>query len=630
MVRTADRQSPCQPAGQRRRRNRRPVIAALSCLMVILLSTVGMQGTTVAHADDDTPSSWSIPQYDLTANVDRDGNARVTVDMAFDFSNDRGRGPYLTFVKRQQLTDDPDHWRMIDYSGFSASSPSGANSALRITDKDAAVQLRIGTQGLTYSGVQRYRVSFTVHGLIAPRNSASGLDEFNWRVFDSFDVPIASAKVRITGPAAVSRTACSVSGGCQAVSSGSTAEFTASDIPRRKALQVVAGFPAGTFSDQAVARLDKRYHVGNTFGLNPATGIGAVLAALLAGWAALRARRRSRDEEFAGVAAGIIPPGGEGPVQTRRRDPEVAVAFQPPRDVSPAEAGTLLDGSADTEDATAGLLDLAVRGHLTITPMNADRKGRTENWSFTRTPHSGDKLRDWERQYLDMFFGRSSEVTTAELRGQHDNNTLSVTTGNLNTAVKAYGWYHTDPLTLRLRSLGAGLGVALIGLLIAVAGAFVGWGLLGVPVLLIGVVMAVAGLMRSPGRTAKGTAVLDQVKGFRLYLTTAEADQIKFEEGIDVFSRYLPWATVFGVADRWVKIFQDLEARGVYHADYGWYGGNQMAFNMAFAGGFASSLNDMTSAMSSSMQAASASSASASGSGFSGGGGFGGGGGGGW
>ena len=44
--------------------------------------------------------------------------------------------------------------------------------------------------------------------------------------------------------------------------------------------------------------------------------------------------------------------------------------------------------------------------------------------------------------------------------------------------------------------------------------------------------------------------------GFKQYLETAEADQIRFEEASAVFSRYLPYAIVFGVADRWARTFQ--------------------------------------------------------------------------
>ena len=57
-------------------------------------------------------------------------------------------------------------------------------------------------------------------------------------------------------------------------------------------------------------------------------------------------------------------------------------------------------------------------------------------------------------------------------------------------------------------------------------------------------------------RTAEGSAVLAQSEGFKQYLVTAEANQIKWEEAQDIFSRYLPYAIVFGVASQWAGTFR--------------------------------------------------------------------------
>ena len=68
-------------------------------------------------------------------------------------------------------------------------------------------------------------------------------------------------------------------------------------------------------------------------------------------------------------------------------------------------------------------------------------------------------------------------------------------------------------------------------------------------------------------------------------LATAEADQLKFEEGEDIFSKYLPWAIIFELADRWAKICGDLVAMGRLPNDtpYLYIGNHQMAaFNTAF------------------------------------------------
>ena len=123
--------------------------------------------------------------------------------------------------------------------------------------------------------------------------------------------------------------------------------------------------------------------------------------------------------------------------------------------------------------------------------------------------------------------------------------------------------------------------------------------------------------LRRGQRTADGRAVCDQVEGFRTYLATAEADQIRFEEGEDIFSKYLPWAIVFELADRWAKICGDLVAMGrLPNETPYWYVGNynMAAFNTAF----------LTSSLA--IAAAPAPSAGSSGTGFGGGSSFGGGG----
>ena len=65
---------------------------------------------------------------------------------------------------------------------------------------------------------------------------------------------------------------------------------------------------------------------------------------------------------------------------------------------------------------------------------------------------------------------------------------------------------------------------------------------------------------RMASRTADGSAVLAQSEGFKQYLVTAEANQITWEEANDIFSRYLPYAIVFGVASQWAATFERVAA----------------------------------------------------------------------
>ncbi|MGI3786576.1 MAG: hypothetical protein ACRYG2_38010, partial [Janthinobacterium lividum] len=95
--------------------------------------------------------------------------------------------------------------------------------------------------------------------------------------------------------------------------------------------------------------------------------------------------------------------------------------------------------------------------------------------------------------------------------------------------------------------------------------------------------------------------------------------QLRFEEGEDIFSRYLPWAIVFGLAERWSKVCGDLVAMGrLPDTSPSWYYGtmNLASFNTGF----------LTGTLLSSASPVPAPSPGSSGTGFGGGSSFGGGG----
>src|SRR6202047_3699098 len=61
---------------------------------------------------------------------------------------------------------------------------------------------------------------------------------------------------------------------------------------------------------------------------------------------------------------------------TRGRDPRlrpIAAQYEPLDQLTPGEAGTLVDNSADMRDITASIVDLAVRGYIVIEEHQKDR-----------------------------------------------------------------------------------------------------------------------------------------------------------------------------------------------------------------------------------------------------------------
>jgi hypothetical protein len=588
--------------------------------LLLSLCPLALVPTTAHAAGED----WKITDYRVTAVVDARGTAAVQLTLAFDFGSDAGHGPYLTFPLRQEIATDPDHWRMLDLTLGEVSSPSGASAEVQTEEKDGNLLVRVGSEGRTYTGVQTYQVNYTIRGLIATNQAQSGLDEFNWNaVGTGWEVPIDAAKVTVTGPAAVSRVSCfagsSFASPCEAASAGAAATFAATGIGDGAGMQVTAGFPVGTFTG-ADARLERRLTPGNMFPLTPLTGgVAAALSAVGLAFVFRRTRRSQRDQVYLGLTPGVVPAAGQETSTGYERDQvPVAVQFTPPRDARPGELGTLTDATADDRDVTATVIDLAVRGHLKITQTGK------KDWTFSRLSGPND-LVGYESQLLGRLFSKGEEVTTDDLRDSDYAGMLTETKAALHTRVATERkWFTANPATVRGLAFLVGLLLIAAGVGLGLLLGLVGWGLVGVAGLITGLAVLVLN-NRFGHRTADGSAVLAQTRGFELYLRTAEADQIKFEEGIDVFSRYLPYAIMFGVAERWTAVFTQLAAEGRYTFATPWYYGYGYGFSYNT---FASSMDSLASTMSSSMQHATA--ATSGGSGFSGGGGFGGGGGGGW
>jgi uncharacterized membrane protein YgcG len=139
-------------------------------------------------------------------------------------------------------------------------------------------------------------------------------------------------------------------------------------------------------------------------------------------------------------------------------------------------------------------------------------------------------------------------------------------------------------------------------------------------------------LLKAP--TLLGRRILDQIEGFKMFLSVAEKDRLNLlnppDRTPELFERYLPYALALGVEQAWAQQFADVLARAAVDGTTyspAWYSGS--GWSTARVGAFSSSLGSSLSSSISSSSTAPGSSSGFGGGGGSGGGG-GGGGGGGW
>jgi uncharacterized membrane protein YgcG len=655
----------------------RRLLAAVAVAILALVSLV-LLGAPARAADQ---GSRSIDRYHATYTVQQDGSVKVDADFDFNFGNLPGHGPYLT-LPLLQGNDSPSRYRSYPISGVTASSPSGAPANVNIDQTNGWLEIRIGDPSISnVSGVQSYQLHYTITAVVntipaqaadATHTASPAHQEFFWNAIgNSWETPLNNLSIDVVGPVEATQVQCYAGAvksttpcASATITSDGRAAFTQAHLEAGMPFTVVAGYPAGTFPNAAPILVDKG-SVGSggsggggaggggfnpsqfapkpsPFAVTPVTG-GLAGVMLLGGvtLAARTARRRARDEQYLGLTPGLAPAANQGmTVGYRDKRAPIAVQFQPPTGFRAGQLGTLTDERADPRDVTATIVDLAVRGYLRIEQtQEAGSWGQSADFRMLKLREADADLLPYEAKLFSDLFAARSEVALSQLRTTFAAS-MALVQKELYADVTQRGWFRSNPQTVRALWLGAAIGLAFAGVMLTVILVNLGrWAILGIPLIAIGaVVMFMA--RYAPARTADGTAVLAQTRGFEQYLRTAEANQIKYEEGEDLFSRYLPYAIVFGVAERWAGIFAQLAAQGQKLAEPTWYTGVGYGFGYgafwAGAGSLGSSLSEFAHIADAAIAAPTpgASGGSGFGGGFGGGGfsggGGGGGGGGGW
>jgi hypothetical protein len=446
--------------------------------------------------------------------------------------------------------------------------------------------IRIGDANLTVTGSHTYVIRYTVRGAL---NHFADHEELYWNtVGGEWPVPVTAATATVTAPADIGRIDCfaGASGTGQRCAdrsaSGATATFRQPSLYRGAAMTVVVALPLGSVARTGPI-LAERHDLANAFRATPWTVAGSLgLAVLSVAAVVVFAWRVGRDRRYVGVLPGLVPEHDDPVVEQRKSlvgAPPVSVEFTPPDGIRPGQVGTLIDERADLRDVTATIVDFAVRKLLHIRQLC--RRGETKpyDWELTELTKPASGLLPYERTLFRALFADRDKVRLSELTGTIGAEVRKARE-QLDADMVKQGWYKRSPRRTRritrTRAVLFGLAAAAVTGVLAVTtqAALLGVGLeVGALVLLV-----FAG--RFPARTGRGSAMLERVRGLRLYIATAEAEQIKFQERVHIFSRYLPYAMVFGLAERWVTAFGGIDA--VADDDLYWYSGARSGTGLTY------------------------------------------------
>src|SRR5712691_2646192 len=596
----------------------------------------------------------SIRGYDVEIGVQRDGSILVVERIAYDFDGLARHGIFRDIPVRLPYSDRYDRVYMLD--DLSVTGSPGTPAGYKIEHQGSTLLIRSVDPKKLISGSHLYTITYRVRGAL---NGFSDHDELYWNAIGTlWDVPIARAVVRVTAPAPIGRVAC-FSGPSRSslpcdrdALDGSSATFTQASLGPMDGLTVVVGFRRGAVPSPKPI-LKERWSFGRAFAVRPVTaGVAAILLLLLLAGLGRLIWAVGRDRRYLGSPVDVAYGSRDGREQTvpLMERAAIVVEFAPPDGMRPGQVGTLIDEVANPLDVTATIVDLAVRGYLRIEEIPKEGWFGRPDWRLVKLKAGADLL-PYERILFDGLFGAVDEdeasgddhpddvetaatalptgglvadplatVKLSDLKRHFATRLARVEEALYDDAV-GRGWFAARPDKVRRRWTLLGLGGLAAGIvLVWLVAARTHLVLVPIPIV-IGGVLLLAAAHRMPRRTPKGTGLRRRVLGFRMYIETAEVREAQFAERENLFSRYLPFAIVFGCTQKWAKAFAGLDLEAATAG--AWYVG---AYPFTVAA-LASSIDGFTVNTAGTIAASASSGSSGFGGGGVGGGGGGGGGG---
>jgi uncharacterized membrane protein YgcG len=598
----------------------RPPGARLAPLLLAAALTLAMS----------TPDEgWIIDQFVSQIRIQPDGTLDTLEAIDVNFRNLERRGVFRDLHYR--FTYDEANDREYEITLGPVTTADGRpHQVLDTFEGESIRRFRIGDPNRSLSGRQTYRIAYrTAFGL----NGFPEHDELYWNATGTWPVTITRATAVVVGPAgAVTRVACyqgrrGSTEPCDASFSSAKAAFAATrPLKEGEQMTIVAALKKGAVGDPVPKLVPKRQprppvsaiDLGRTFFEATPRFVTIMLGAFAAIVAALGALwwKVGRDRQAVELHKAAHDTGPERRVPLFGPTP-IGVEFQPPDNIRPAQMGLLVDERADTLDVTATIIDLAVRGYLSITELPKTGWFGRKDWRLRRLKAPDAGLLEYERIVLDGLFSGVEVTELSDLKNKFYRDLEKAKKALYKDAVERK-WFPRNPNTVRTVARVCGLLGLLAGIGVTIYLAQWGAGLIGLPFVAGGLLLVLTSTAM-PRRTAKGTHMMRRTLGFAKYIRTAEAHQQAFAERANLFTEYLPHAIAFKCVDKWAAAFQDIDLQ---QATGTWYHG-ATAFD-------ASSLSSSVGSFSSSVSSAIASTPGGSGgSGFSGGGSSGGGGGGG-
>ena len=590
-------ESACPPQADRNSaRTHNFVIIGKLIFLILGLIWIFFLGVGKINAQDPPVYDWYVSNFDSTVNIVSDQNIEVTEKITADFLVPK-HGIYRTIPYRYE--DNRGQGRSIFLDFISITDENGQPDKFSQSYSGGVLTCKIGDENLTLTGEKTYIIKYRLSNLLnyydnltSPEKAGQAELYFNVNGND-WSVPIKKISLSIILP----------------------------DSQAPKENKYYLGF----FGEQNSSRV--KVESGTPYKISAENVEPGEELTIVSRWEAMLTPRPDSSQRFLWFLAAngiylmpiflllllliLLLKYGHDPLGRGT----IAPAFEPPKNLSLLEIGTIADERVDNRDLSATIISFATNGYLKIEEIGSKRILRRKDYEIIKIKEfSGNP--DDEYIFSTLFADKKAlKLSEAGKEGKLSKVKNQIEDRVYKTMVKRK-FFSRNPKIIKGVYIGIGIFCifsvfifpALLDRFFTITASALSF-------------LAAAGLFfifarYMPQRTKEGVLLKEQVEGFKLYLKTAERYRLKFAEKSGIFEKYLPYAIALGVADIWAKKFE-----GIYKEPPEWYKGDFRTFSMVY---FSQSL---TSDFSTSVNSAFATSAASSGgSGFSSGGGFSGGG----
>jgi uncharacterized membrane protein len=559
-------------------------IINIAIIYIFLFSFVFYQ---VVKADTEV-----IKNFDVNITIQKDGSLLVTEKIVYDFGTNQKHGIFrdipLTNVNGPKL----------NIKVLEVKDESGKPYKYTTSITNNIMKIKIGDPNIFVTGSKTYIITYQVYNAI---RTFEDHDELYWNVTgNEWPVAIQNASVSVllpdpsisnvkmdcfTGPYG------SLQKNCTFNQDGPNVNYsTTQPLNANEGLTIVLGLPLGYINKTYLPPSKNSFTI-------PILNFGSIFYFLLIICLFLAsfivAKIFLKRLIWRTKPKPVIPKELKGK--------PITIEYNPPDNLTPIDIGTILDRHVDITDISSIIIDLAVRGYLKIRyivqqiPFLPDKK----DFEFIKLKDGTDLTHPAYKITFELLFYNRDRVKLSDLKKQDTDSQFYIKRIQKDTEEHLYREGYFDRAARdkakKLENYLSTITVVLwIGYIVGIifiekiselkmvpkffstvfASVFfvltivVLLSLMGFPIFLF--IMLFNLLKLDHKLTPKGLSVLIKILGFREFLNLTEKDKLELinapELQPEMFEKFLPYAMVLGVEDKWVQRFEN-----IYNTVPKWY-----------------------------------------------------------